>query len=211
LVSLNSEKIERGTLHSKSPDVRRSGLFFTFTGSAFLLLITFLETIYPGYSVHTNTISDLFAVGRLTSTIGEPIAFLIAVTWITGGYYLYRRTEKRWRLVLNVLPGTGLLLAVLSPENVNVGIHSIGAVLAFFSAPIIMLLAFKSITTAFRYFSLFFGIFSLAAAILEFGAYYSSVVQQSLGPGGAERMIIYPVIIWLIGYGNYLLAKEDTN
>jgi hypothetical membrane protein len=211
MAALNSAKSERETLPSKSVDVRRSGFLFAFTGSAFLLLVTFLEIIYPSYSVHTNTISDLFAVGRLTSTIGEPIAFVIAVSWIAAGYYLYRRTEKRWRLVLNMLPGTGLLLAVLSPENVNIVIHSVGAVLAFFSAPIIMLLAFRSITTSFRYFSLFFGIFSLGAALLEFGAYYSSIVQQSLGPGGAERMILYPVIIWLIGYGNYLLAKGERS
>jgi hypothetical protein len=30
-----------------------------------------------------------------------------------------------------------------------------------------------------------------------------------LGLGGWESMIIYPLIIWLIGYGNYLMTASD--
>jgi hypothetical protein len=51
------------------------------------------------------------------------------------------------------------------------------------------------------------GNYSLGFAVLEFGAYYSSVVQQTIDTGGTERMIVYPIMIWLIGYGNYLLGK----
>jgi hypothetical membrane protein len=197
------------TSTGKLKDFRYAGSLFVFAGAAFILLVTFLEAIYPGYSVHTNTISDLFAIGRPTSTIGEPVAFLIAVAWIVGGYYLYRGTGKKLQLVLNMLPGTGLLLAVLSPENVNIMIHSIGAVLALIIGPIVMLLAYRGVTTSFKYFTLIFALFSLAAAVLEFGAYYSSLVQQVLGPGGVERIALYPIILWLLGYGNYLLGKAE--
>src|ERR1700722_6091844 len=116
---------------AKTADLRRGGLLFTFTGAGFLLLVTTLEAIYPGYSLHANTISDLLATGTATSSIGEPLALVIAVSWIAGGYYAYRDSGKRTMRVLTVLPGIGLLLAVLSPENVNLEIHSVGAVLAF--------------------------------------------------------------------------------
>src|SRR5579872_3748053 len=184
------------TSADRSIDLKRSGISYIITGTAFILLFTFLESIYPGYSVHSNTLSDLLAIGKPTSLIGEPVTFVIAVSWILGGYFLYRRYGKNLQLVLNILPGTGLLLAVLSPENVNIAIHSTGAVLAFTIGPIVMILAYRSITTVFRYFSLALGILSLIAVVLEFGAYYSAVVQQSLGPGGTERMIIYPIIVW---------------
>jgi hypothetical membrane protein len=197
------------TPDERSSDIRRSGLFYILAGVSFIMLVTFLEIIYPGYSVHSNAISDLLAVGRQTSTIGEPVAFLIAVSWILGGYFLYRKSGKNFQLVLNMLPGTGLLLAVLSPENVNVTVHSIGAILAFAAGPVVMILAYRTITTVFRYFSIVLGIFSLAAVVLEFGAYYSILVQQTLGPGGTERLIVYPIIVWLIGYGNYLIGKVD--
>jgi len=161
------------TSDERSSDIRRSGLFYIIAGVSFIMLVTFLEIIYPGYSVHSNAISDPLAGGRQTSTIGEPVAFLIAVSWILGGYFLYRKSGKNFQLVLNMLPGTGLLLAVLSPENVNVIVHSIGAILAFATRPVVMILAYRTITTVFRYFSIVLGIFSLAAVVLEFGAYYS--------------------------------------
>ena len=113
---------------------------------------------------------------------------------------------------VEMLPGTGFLLAVLSPENVNVAIHSVGAVPAFFPGVIVMILAFRMIQTEFRYFWLFFGLVSFAGVIVEFGGYYSPLVQQTLGPGGWERVIVYPLLIWLVGYGNYLLtiSKEKS-
>jgi len=193
----------------KSTDLKRAGVLFVFSGSAFILLVTFLESIYPGYSVHANAISDLLAIGRQTSTVGEPVAFLIAMSWIAGSYYLFRGTGMKTQLILNALPGAGLLLAVLSPENVNVAIHSVGAILAFVVGSVVVILSYRSITTWFRYFSLILGMISLFSVVLEFGAYYSPLVQQTLGAGGTERLIIYPIVLWLIGYGNYLLGKVD--
>ena len=192
---------------AKTADLRRGGLLFTFTGAGFLLLVTVLEAIYPGYSVHANTISDLLAIGTTTSSIGEPLAFLIAVSWILGGYYAYSDGGKKMR-VLTVLPGIGLLLAVLSPENVNVGIHSVGAVLAFIPGGIVVILSYRTIRSPFRYFAAFLGALSLLGTVVEFGAYNSALMQQTLGPGGWERVIIYPVMIWLIGFGSYLLAAR---
>jgi hypothetical membrane protein len=109
-------------------------------------------------------------------------------------------------MILNLLPGTGLLLAVVSPENVNVAIHSVGAILAFIPGAIVMILAFRTIRTQFRYFSLLLGLVSFVGIIAEFGGYYLPLVQQTLGPGGWERVIVYPLLIWLVGYGNYLLT-----
>jgi hypothetical protein len=29
-----------------------------------------------------------------------------------------------------------------------------------------------------------------------------------MGHGGAERMIVYPVMLWLMAFGGYLMASE---
>jgi hypothetical protein len=73
------EQIVLGSV-SKIVDFERAGVLYIFAGSAFILLVTLLESIYPGHSVHSNSISDLLALGRLTSKVGEAIAFLIAVS-----------------------------------------------------------------------------------------------------------------------------------
>lgn len=209
MIALKTQQNAETFSENRSKNQRLAGVFYTFAGSSFILLITFLESIYPSYSVHSNTISDLLAIGKPTAIIGEPIAFIVAVTWIAGGFFLFRGTGKRSQQILNVLPGTGLLLAVLSPENVNIAIHSIGAVLGLVVGSVAVILSYRGISTPFRYFSLVLGLLSLSTAVLEFGAYYSPLVQQILGPGGTERLILYPIIVWLIGYGNYLMTKAE--
>jgi len=190
-------------------DFKRAGALLTSGGLLFLILVTVLESIYPNYSVHANSISDLLAVGTSTSPVGEPLLFVMAVSWMAGAFYLFRRSGKRRLMVLNMLPGTGLLLAVLSPENVNVSIHSIGAVLAFIPGAIAAILSYRIIRSPFRYFAAFLGIFALSATVTEFGAYNTSLVQQTLGPGGWERMIVYPLMLWLVGLGSYLLIRSS--
>ncbi len=193
---------------SAAGDSKLAGALLTFAGLGFLMLITVLESIYPNYSVHTNTISDLLAIGTRTSLIGEPLAFIAAVSWIGGAYYLFRKSGRRRLMALNLLPGTGLLLAVLSPENVNIAIHSLGAVIAFIPGPIAAILSYTMIKSHYRYFALSLGSLSLFGAVMEFGAYETAFFQQTLGPGGWERVIVYPLLIWLIGFGGLLLVES---
>jgi len=190
-------------------DSKTAGALLAFAGLGFLMLITVLESVYPNYSVHANTISDLFALGARTSLIGEPFAFAVAVSWIGGAYYLFRKSGKRRLMVLNLLPGTGLLLAVLSPENVNLAIHSMGAVVAFIPGPIAAILSYRMIKSPYRYFALLLGSLSLFGTVMEFGAYETAFFQQTLGPGGWERVILYPLLLWLTGFGGLLLAEPS--
>jgi hypothetical membrane protein len=175
------------------------------------MLVTVLESIYPNYSVHGNAISDLLAIGTNTSLIGEPLSFLFAMSWLAAAYYLFRGTGKRGLMALNLLPGVGFALAVLSPENVNVAIHSVGAVLAFIPGAIAAILSYRMIRGPFRYFAVFLGALSMLGTVVEFGGYYSSLVQQGLGPGGWERIIVYPLMLWLVGFGSYLFGLGREN
>lgn len=197
-----------GGLNPGSPasDSKRAGALLAFAGLGFLMLITVMESVYPNYSVHGNTVSDLLAIGTRTSLIGEPLAFAVAVSWIGGAYYLFRKSQTRWLMALNLLPGIGLLLAVISPENINLEVHSVGAVVAFIPGPIAAILSYRTTSSPFRYFALSLGSLSLFGTVMEFGAYETAFFQQTLGPGGWERVILYPLLVWLIGFGSLLLA-----
>ena len=39
---------------------------------------------------------------------------------------------------------------------------------------------------------------------------YDSVFYMGLGPGGMERMIVYPALMWLAGFGGHLLTERET-
>jgi hypothetical membrane protein len=76
------------------------------------------------------------------------------------------------------------------PET-NPSLHYLASLIAFLFYGVSATLSFKLSKPPVSYFSLVLGVFSLAATAL-----FSSGVYLGLGPGGMERMILYPVIIW---------------
>jgi len=191
-------------------DVKLAGLFYFFGGAEIILMLTVAESLYAGYSVHTNTISDLAAVGSQTSLFFDPAVFVWGLSWVLGAYFLLRGSGRRGMMLLNVLPGVGVMMAALSPENVNIAIHSVGAVVAFVPGAISVILSYRLIGSQLKYFALFLGLLSLASVFVYFGAYYSPLVQQTLGSGGAERIIVYPLVVWMIGIGSYLMGRPGV-
>ena len=178
-----------------------------FAGMEFLILVTMLESIYPNYSVHGNAISDLLAIGTSTSLIGEPLAFLFATSWLAAAYYLFRGTGKRGLMALNLLPGVGFALAVLSPENVSLAIHSVGAVLAFIPGAIAAILSYRMVGSV--------PVLCRLPGGAQHGGRPRGVRGLQLEPDatdpGSRRMgagpIVYPFMLWLVGFGSYLLGR----
>jgi hypothetical protein len=38
---------------------------------------------------------------------------------------------------------------------------------------------------------------------------YDGIFFLGLGAGGMERMIVYPALMWLAGFGGYLVAQQE--
>ncbi len=204
------------TLPDKSSDPRRAGILFTLGASIFLLLTTTAESVYPNFSLQTNAISDLAAIGTSTTVIEETAILVLSICWMLGAFYLFRNTGRRRLMMLNLIPGIGFFLAGASPENVNVVIHSIGTI-GFPLGAVAAMLSYRMIRSIFRYLSLALGALSMVATIIIFVGwrvvcgtcgYQQGLTQAVLGLGGWESMIIYPLIIWLIGLGNYLMTAR---
>ncbi|MDG6998278.1 MAG: DUF998 domain-containing protein [Nitrososphaerota archaeon] len=199
--------IQAVNLTKRQSDFRLAGVLYAISGTVMFLFTSLSETLYPNYGVHTQAISDLAATNASTSMIEEPAGFVWGLCWLLGSYFLLRNTRRRGIMVVYLLPGIGVLLAILSPENVNIAIHSVGAVVAFVPGAIAVILSYRLIQTELKYLALILGVTSLVGVILEFGAYYSYLVQQVLGPGGTERIIVYPILVWLMIFGGYLSAR----
>jgi hypothetical membrane protein len=201
-------------LSDKSSDRWRAGFLFILGASVFLLLTTAAESIYPSFSLQTNAISDLAATGTSTTVIEETAIFVFSICWILGAFYLFRNTGRRGLMILNLIPGVGFFLAGASPENVNLVIHSAGTI-GFPLGAIAAILSYRMIRSPFKYLSLALGALSLVSTVIIFVGwrvvcgtceYTAGLSQLALGLGGWESMIIYPLLIWLIGFGNYLMT-----
>lgn len=210
---------------AKAPDARRAGTLFLLGGLLFLLLTTAAESIYPNYSVQNNAISDLAATSATTAGIEGTAVMGLGLCWTIGAYILFRKTGRKGTMALNLLPGVGYLLAGLSPENVNLAIHSLGALLAFPLGAVVAIQSYRVTGAPLRYFSVGLGGLSLIATFMIFfgyrvvgpcgtcggstSTYDQSLDKLALGLGGWEAMIVYPLLIWLVAFGSYLLSLQS--
>jgi hypothetical protein len=46
--------------------------------------------------------------------------------------------------------------------------------------------------------------------IMVIGDSGNSAIFGPIGHGGAERMIVYPVMVWMLALGGYLIGRDET-
>ncbi len=189
-----------------------SGLLLALAGMAILLGIITAEALYPAtYTTHANEISDLGATRPPDSVILQPSAAIFDVLMIATGCTilaaagtLHRAFNTR-RVTLSVaLLGLGVLGVGLFPGN-REPFHPLFALLAFSAGGSAAVLSAKVQSGPFRPLSVGAGVISLASlAFGLFGAW--TPAYDRLGDGGVERWIAYPVVLWLVAFGGYLMA-----
>jgi hypothetical membrane protein len=92
----------------------------------------------------------------------------------------------------------------LFPETTGIW-HSIFSLIVFLFAGLTALVTARFQRKPMFYFSIILGLATLAALFLYIGGEY-----VGLGAGGMERMVVYPVLVWSIGFGGHLMAIDGT-
>lgn len=180
------------------------GLFYAIAGILALLSTTTAEEVVPGYSVKYQAISALGGAGYPTMIYWDAQIFIIGLLWITGTRLLFRQTKYLFTSIPFYLVGVGLILVSLNPWNINPALHMIGAEFAAIFGALSALLSYKITKNSLKYTS-----FSLGA-LSFFGYFFATPISFILGPGGAERLIYYPIFFWAILFGGVLVGKNST-
>ena len=171
------------------------------------------EIYYPGYDVANNFVSDLgatcstpsaCAIYQPTSTIFNSSVVLLGLLILVGTYFLQKAFHWKLASALTALAGVGAVGIGLFPETTGIW-HSIFSLIVFLFAGLAALVTVKFQRKPMSYFSIVLGLITLAALFLSVGGVYAG-----LGPGGMERMIVYPVLLWSIGFGGHLMATDDV-
>ncbi len=163
----------------------------------FLLGIIISEALYPGYHV-TRVISDL-GVGP-TAWIFNLTILIFGISLVISAYLLLNIGTNRYFTILLGLAGLGAILVGLIPETQGLP-HAIAAGMVFLCGGFCAITGYNVFRGPFSLLSPLFGVISLVAAIL-----FASQLFIGLGVGGMERMITYPLIIWALGAGAYLMS-----
>ncbi len=194
-------------------DYRRAAGVLLFTGAAlFITGMHMAEYLYPGYSVSGNYISDLGATCRATCIVYQPSAvifnssvILFGLLILISAYLIWREFNNSIIAALFCLSGLGAAGVGLFPETAGF-LHVIVSFITFFFGALATIAASRIVKAPFSYFSVLMGIASLTALVL-----YGLDIYLGLGQGGMERMIAYPVLLWAIGFGGYMMSSQQTS
>ena len=180
-------------------DHRQWAGLLLFVGIAeFAIGLTVAEAVYPGYSVSQRYISDL-GIG-VASPIFNGAIIVLGLAVFFSARFLFLASEDLILWILVALAGIGAIGVGIFTEDWGF-VHSIFSLITFVFAALSAIWAYRIIRPPLRYLSVVFGVFSLAALGL-----YVTKTYLDLGPGGMERMIVWPVLVWGLGFGGYLLS-----
>jgi hypothetical membrane protein len=176
------------------------------------------------YSLLTNYISDLGAVHcRYYNAavdaryICSPwhgvfdISIVILGLFSIAAAYLIRRAFPDRRLatlglVLLAVSGFGAMGVGLSPEDVNLKIHTLSALIAFVGGNSALVVLGMSLWRDLRW-NQVFPVLSLVAGLVGWAGLLLFVLDAwgAFGPGGMERVVVAPVLLWAAVVGARLI------
>jgi len=173
------------------------------------------------YSLLTNYISDLGAVncGFFPSSsshyVCSPWHLVFDISIVVMGLLILlavilirtafpARRSRTIGLGLLALAAIGSIGVGLSPEDVNLTVHTISATLAFVGGGLaLIVLGFAMFRDTrwdgFRAYTILSGLVTLIAFLL-----FASSTYLALGVGGMERLIVAPVLLWSLVAGVHL-------
>jgi hypothetical membrane protein len=194
-----------------------AGVLFFIAVTQFTLGLTIAEALYPGYSVHDNYISDL-GVGP-SSIIFNSSVFLLGLLSLVATYFLRHSPNLRTVNMLLLLMAIGAMGVGVFTKDFTLA-HGAVSSMAFFFGGLSAIASFKVLKKPFSLISIVLGAMTLGALALFSGGMvasgsltsteaYDSIFYLGLGPGGMERMIVYPLLIWLAGFAGHLVTKRE--
>lgn len=193
----------------KYAECKVAGALVFVASAQFIVALIVAEAFYPGYSVAQNYISDLGATCRATCTVVQPASTifnssitLLGLLALVSSYFIQRGFRSRVFTFLVVMTGIGATGVGVFPETAGV-IHHIVSLITFVFAGLSAIASYRLHKGPLSYLSVLLGLITLLALTL-----YVSNIFLGLGPGGMERMIVYPALIWAVGFGASLMASS---
>lgn len=184
-----------------------------FAGSVqFGIALIIAEVLYPNYDMSRTPISDLGATCNPSCTVFQPSSnifngslVIFGLLTLLGAYFAMKAFHWRPLVAVLLVSGIGVAGAGLFTET-TLPIHLVFSFLAFLFSALAAILSSRVLNSPLRYFSVILGVFALFAIALSVSGVYFG-----LGHGGMEKMIVYPALLWYVGFGGHLMAGNDAH
>lgn len=187
-----------------------AGLLLFLAGFTIFMGIISGEIFYThDFNTRDNYISELAVTLPPNSVIPQPSAAIFNISMIISGimiiiasYYCQTIFRKLYVSIPLVLFGIGISGVGIFPGNIAPW-HINFAMIIFLFGGIAAISSFKIVRSPLRYVFTCFGIIALIFL------FFSKIFIPTLGVGGAERWLFYPLVFWITGLGGYLIGAGD--
>lgn len=172
------------------------------------------ETLYPGYSVAKNYISDLggaclnppsilhCVVHQPTATIFDATVVVLGLMLLAGTLVVYVGTRKKLYFAASAVADVGILLVGVFPEPTGWP-HAILSVTLFYALGISLILAWTIANgNVIRYVTVVAGILTLLFNV-------DNSAAGTIGVGGQERLLVLSALLGLVALGGYLMGRDS--
>jgi hypothetical membrane protein len=187
-------------------NIRSPGLWLFMGALEMLLLEHLAEFLYPRYSVSEMYISDLAVGPAVPSAVFTAGVILFGLMALIASYLLRERFPRSLIRLFIGLSGVGAVGVGIFNENGIPLVHGLFAVVAFFFGNLAAVWSYRLVRPPFSILSVILGMIGISALILTAGR-----IDLGLGPGGMERMIFYPAMLWVLAFGAWLMSAETSN
>ena len=198
------------------PREKVAGALFFVAVAQFIMGLTVAEALYPGYSLSSHYVSDL-GIGP-SSIVFNSSVFLLGLLLAIGTYFLRQVSELKAVNILLFLMALGTIGVGVFTKDFTIA-HGAVSSAAFFFSGLSAIASAKVLKKPFSVISIVLGVITIgalalfSAGLVASGSITSNVAYNSyfylgLGPGGMERLIIYPSLMWLVAFSSQLATRR---
>jgi hypothetical membrane protein len=206
-------KIQRGSIFKPEKNYYKiAGITLMIGCLQFFLAVNLAETLFPGYNISINTLSYLGGTippVEPSATIFNISVILLGVLGLASVYLILKSGGCRLFSTCLTLSSIGAVGVGIFPSYTGF-MHLLFSMITFTFGSLAVLFSYRlGLNIPMVIVSMAMGLISLITIILLFllGIGTANPLIALLGVGGAERFIIYPVLIYLTALGGYLTSR----
>ena len=191
-------------------DPRLPGLLTFIQAAQFMLVLMLGASMAPAYDVRGGAISDLGVITQTAVLFNASLVLTGLLGVVAGALLLAQARIGRWLAAVFLVAGIGALGAGLVPLDRG-GVHGLFALAAFVALNVQVLGSSRLVAGPLRAIGVIAGIVGLLfVGLMVVGDAADPAAFGPLGHGGAERMIVYPAMLWLLAFGGALMAGPEA-
>jgi hypothetical membrane protein len=188
----------------------KSGILLFLAGFMIFMGIITCEIVYKNpFNTRDNYISELGVAVKAETDVVQMSPVIFNLTMIVSGLMIIIATffvQGIFKRYLSSIPlgllGAGITGVGIFPGNMAPW-HGIFALVIFVSGGVGAITSFRIVNSPLRYAFICLGVIALV-----FLVFYKLFIP-SLGVGGTERWLFYPIVFWITGLGTYILGIKD--